>query len=170
MSHPFPSASCILQRTRQPKKYNESINKEPLIRVFLLHTLCSRLVCWFLSRCLHIFTAVKSVTMLLPLKDTHTLINLLPSILTRILLPTISAGCTRSSRMASCTAVRVRLRKKGRPLLHYQRPHARTHLLGLSCFCFVLWFLFGLERMRRWAINTTGRPLNFFSSSLTSLT
>ena len=35
-----------------------------------------------------------------------------PSSLTRILFPTISAGNVRSSRIASCTAVRVRLQRK----------------------------------------------------------
>ena len=44
------------------------------------------------------------------------------------------------------------------------------NLLGLSCFCLVRWFLFGLGRILRWAMNTTGRPLNFFSNSRTNLT
>ena len=52
-------------------------------------TLCSMLVIWFLSKC--------------------TLMRREPSNLIRMRLPTISAGKTRSSRMASCTAVNVRL-------------------------------------------------------------
>ena len=46
----------------------------------------------------------------------------------------------------------------------------QTYLLGLSCFCLVRWFLFGLGRILRWATNTTGRPLNFFSNSRTKRT
>ena len=37
-----------------------------------------------------------------------------------------------------------------------------------SWFFLVCWFLLGLGSILRWAMNTTGRPLNFFSSSLTS--
>merc|ERR1719423_287233 len=72
-----------------------------------------------------------------------------PSSLILILFPTISAGYTRSSRMELWTAVRV---------------------LDLGLFCFsLLAFLVGLGRILLWAINTTCLPLNFFSSSLTSL-
>lgn len=70
-------------------------------------TLCSTLFCWALSR--------------------WTLMSLLLSSFTLILLPTISLGNTRSSKMASWTAVRVRLReewgerkKKKSLMLHFQ--------------------------------------------------
>ena len=76
---------------------------------------------------------------------------LLLSSFTRILLPTISLGKTRSSRIASCTLVRVRL-------------------LGRFCLFFVRLFLVGLGRILLCAMNTTCLPLNFFSSSRTSLT
>ncbi len=59
---------------------------------------------------------------------THTLINLAPSSLTRILLPTISAGKTRSSSIASCTAVRVRLNWGRREL--NQSHNQQTSLNG----------------------------------------
>ncbi len=55
-------------------------------------TLCSMVVCCVLSR--------------------WTLMSLDPSNLIRIRFPTISAGKHRSSKMASCTAVRVRLQDK----------------------------------------------------------
>lgn len=44
--------------------------------------------------------------------STHTLISLEPSIFTLVLFPTISLGKTRSSRIASWTAVKVRLKRK----------------------------------------------------------
>jgi hypothetical protein len=43
-------------------------------------------------------------------------------------------------------------------------------VLDLGLFCFsLLAFLVGLARIRRWAMKTTCFPLNFFSSSRTSL-
>ena len=43
---------------------------------------------------------------------TYTLISLDPSRRTKVRLPTISEGYTKSSKIASCTAVRVRLMNK----------------------------------------------------------
>lgn len=45
-------------------------------------------------------------------QQAYTLMSLVPSSFTLILLPTISAGYTKSSRMASCTAVSVRLHRR----------------------------------------------------------
>lgn len=94
-------------------------------------TLCSTLFCCALSK--------------------WTFMSRLPSSFTRILLPTISLGKTKSSRMASCTAVRVRL-------------------LGRFCLFFVRLFRVGLGRILLWAMKTTCFPLNFFSNSRTSRT
>ena len=44
----------------------------------------------------------------------------------------------------------------------------RVRDLGLFCFS-LLAFLVGLGRILLWAMETTCLPLNFFSSSLTSL-
>lgn len=66
-------------------------------------TLCSTVVCWFLSRC--------------------TLISREPSNFTLIRFPTISAGKQRSSRILSCTIVRVRL---------YQRKSIKTFIRSNS--------------------------------------
>lgn len=61
-------------------------------KLLLFLTLCSTLFCCALSK--------------------WTFISRLPSSFTRILLPTISLGKTKSSRMASCTAVSVRLNRR----------------------------------------------------------
>ena len=52
------------------------------------------------------------VSMLDVSSSTYTLINLVPSNLILILLPTISLGNTKSSRIESWTAVNVRLKYK----------------------------------------------------------
>lgn len=44
-----------------------------------------------------------------------------------------------------------------------------TNLYGLFCLYLLTTFGFGLGRIRLWATNTTCLPLNFFSSSRTSL-
>ena len=54
------------------------------------------------------------------------------------------------------------------PTKHQSHSQSAAYLLGLSWFFLVCWFLLGLGSILRWAMNTTGRPLNFFSSSLTS--
>lgn len=74
-----------------------------------LLTLCSTFVCWPLSR--------------------WTLINRVPSNLTRMRFPTISDGKQRSSRMASWTWVRVRLNRK------------QTKVTGVSIIFTYLWDL-----------------------------
>ena len=51
-------------------------------------------------------------------RQTYTLMSLVPSSFTLILLPTISAGYTKSSKMASCTAVNVRLQESNRGFRH----------------------------------------------------
>ena len=79
---------------------------------------------------------------------THTFNSFDPSWLTRVRLPTISVGNTRSSRIFSCTFVRVRLRGR---------------------FCLTRDVRVGLRRIRRCATKTTCRSANFFSSSRVSL-
>jgi hypothetical protein len=79
---------------------------------------------------------------------THTLSSFDPSWFTRVRLPTISVGNTRSSRIFSWTSVRVRLRGR---------------------FCLTRDVRVGLRRIRRWATKTTWRSENFFSSSRVSL-
>lgn len=71
-----------------------------------------------------------------------------PSVLTRVRLPTISEGYTRSSKMAPWTAVKVRDLGRG---------------------CLALDLRPSLGRMRRWATKTTWRSENFFSSSRVNL-
>ena len=77
-----------------------------------------------------------------------TLVTLLPSSFVRVLFPTISTGYTKSVRMASCTAVKVR--ERGRFWVCEVRE--RFERLGRG-------------RMRREARNMTWRSENFFSSS-----
>ena len=81
-------------------------------------------------------------------QGTHTFSSFDPSVATRVRLPTISVGNTRSSRIRSWTLVSVRLR-------------------GL--FCFTREVRVGLRSIRRCATNTTWRSENFFSSSRVSL-
>ena len=81
---------------------------------------------------------------------THTLINFDPSADTFVLLPVISLGQTRSSRIVSWTAVRVRDR-------------------GRFCLWAVEEFRFGLGRTRRWEMKTIYLSESFFSSSRVSL-
>ena len=81
-------------------------------------------------------------------RNTHTFSSLDPSPATRVLFPTISVGKTRSSRIFSCTLVRVRLRGR---------------------FCFTRELRVGLLSIRRCATNTTCLSENFFSSSRVSL-
>lgn len=78
--------------------------------------------------------------------STHTRMSLLPSWATRVRLPTISEGQTRSSSIFSWTAVRVRVR-------------------GRFCLLAVPDFRFGLGRTRRWETKTTYLSESFFSSS-----
>jgi hypothetical protein len=80
--------------------------------------------------------------------QTHTLSNFDPSTATRVRLPTISVGKTRSSRMRSCTLVKVRLRGR---------------------FCLTRDVRVGLRSIRRWATKTTCRSENFFSNSRVNL-
>ena len=80
--------------------------------------------------------------------DTYTLRSREPSTATRVLLPTISVGKTRSSRIFSWTEVRVRLRGR---------------------FCWTREVRVGLRNIRRCATKTTWRSENFFSSSRVSL-
>lgn len=79
---------------------------------------------------------------------THTFNSFDPSWLTRVRLPTISVGNTRSSRIFSCTFVKVRLRGR---------------------FCLTRDVRVGLRRIRRCATKTTCRSENFFSNSRVSL-
>ena len=79
---------------------------------------------------------------------TYTLRSFEPSTATRVRLPTISVGKTRSSRIFSWTLVRVRLRGR---------------------FCLTREVRVGLRSIRRCATKTTWRSENFFSSSRVSL-
>ena len=81
-------------------------------------------------------------------RATYTFNSFEPSTATRVLLPTISVGNTRSSNIFSWTLVRVRLR-------------------GL--FCLTRELRVGLRSIRRCAMKTTWRSENFFSSSRVSL-
>ena len=87
-------------------------------------------------------------TLLLSRVRMYTLMIFLPSVRTRVRLPTISVGKTRSSKILSWTLVNVRD-------------------MGRGCF----WRLLrpGLRMIRRWPINTTWRSENFFSSSRVNL-
>lgn len=80
--------------------------------------------------------------------STHARMSLPPSTPTRVLLPTISDGKTRSSRIFSWTAVNVRDRGRFWP-----------------SFCFRDSF----RSIRRWATKTMYRSESFFSSSRVSL-
>lgn len=79
---------------------------------------------------------------------TYTLRSFEPSTATRVRLPTISEGKTRSSRIFSWTLVRVR--ERGR-------------------FCWTREVRVGLRSIRRCATNTTWQSENFFSNSRVSL-
>ena len=83
-----------------------------------------------------------------PHSHTHTLSNFEPSTATRVRLPTISVGWTRSSKIFSCTSVSVLVRGR---------------------FCLTRDVRVGFRNILRWATKTTWRSENFFSSSLVSL-